>query len=52
MDTCSLTVAITALANAMAKDLSPEEAAVLGSLFTQLGDTLLTISAREALCRK
>ena len=52
MDTCSLTVAVTALANAIAKGLSPEEAALVGSLFIQLGDTLQTIVARDALCRK
>ena len=52
MDACSLTAAVTALANTMARGLSPEETALLGSIFTQLGDTLLTIAARESLCRK
>ena len=52
MDNCQLTLTITALANAMATGLSPEEAALLGSLLTQLGDTILTIAARQSLCGK
>ena len=52
MDACSLTAAITALANTIARGMSPEELALLGSILTQLADTLLTISARESLCGK
>ena len=52
MNNCQLTLAITALANAMTKNLSPEEAALLGSLLTQLGDTILTIAAQQSLCSK
>ena len=45
-----LTGAITALANALACNLSADEAAVLASVLVQLGDTLATIIAREGLC--
>ena len=36
---------ITAVAAAIAKDRDADELALLGAVFTQLGDTLATISA-------
>ena len=45
-----LTGAITALANAIACALTPDEAALLSSILVQLGDTLATIAAREGIC--
>jgi len=40
-----ITLAITAAAISISKRLSPEDAALLGAAFTQLGDTLATIAA-------
>lgn len=50
MNSFDLTSAVTALANAIACRLTPTEAALLASIFVQIGDTLATIAAREALC--
>ena len=50
MNSLELTSVITALANAIACKLTLEEAALLSSIFVQLGDTLATIAARESLC--
>ena len=52
MNSLELTGAITALANALACGLDAEEATLLAGIFVQLGDTLATILAREALCGK
>ena len=41
--------AITALANAIACNLSADEVALLSSIFVQLGDTLATIAAQDAV---
>lgn len=49
---CNLTAGITALACLLAEGKSAEELALLGSVLTQLGDTLLTMSAQRALCEK
>lgn len=50
MKSCDLAVSITALACCIAEDKSPEELALLSSIFMQLGDTLTTIAAQAALC--
>ena len=50
MNSLALTSAITALANAIACNLSTDEIAILASLFVQLGDTLATISLQKDLC--
>ena len=50
MGALELTGIVTALANAIACKLSPAEAALVASIFVQLGDTLATIAARDALC--
>ena len=50
MTPLELTSAITALANAIACKLSPNETALLASIFVQLGDTLTTVVAQKASC--
>ena len=49
MNSLELTSAVTALANAIACKLTPGEIALVASLFVQLGDTLATIAASQAL---
>ena len=50
MNSLELTGAVTALANSISCQFTTEETALLASIFVQLGDTLATIIAREALC--
>ena len=50
MDSLDLTVAITALANTIARDLTLEELALAAGIFVQIGDTLATIAAQRAIC--
>ena len=50
MNSLELTSAVTALANAIACKLTSDEMALLSSVLVQLGDTLATIAASEALC--
>ena len=52
MNSLELTSAITALANAIACRMTVEEIALLAGILVQLGDTLNTIAAREALCEE
>ena len=52
MNACELTASVTALANALACKLTLDELDLLGSVFTQLGDTLQTIAAQRTLCGK
>ncbi|MGM9644171.1 MAG: DUF6774 domain-containing protein [Eubacteriales bacterium] len=52
MNSLELTSAVTALANAIACRLTVDETALLASIFTQLGDTLATIAARQDICEK
>ena len=52
MNSLELTSAVTALANAISCKLSPSERAVVASIFVQLGDTLATIAAQNALCEE
>ena len=49
MESLELTVALTALANAIASDLTVEELTLTASIFVQIGDTLATIAAQRAL---
>ena len=51
MKSLELTSAITALANAIACNLTIDEITLLASVLVQLGDTLATIAARESLCK-
>lgn len=46
-----LTVAVTAAANALYDQCDAEELAVLSAVFTQLGDTLITLAAQKALLK-
>lgn len=50
MQSCDLVIAISALACCIAEGKTEEEIALLSSIFSQLGDTLDTISAQQALC--
>ena len=50
MNSLELTSAVTALANAIACKLTLSEIALVASIFVQLGDTLATIAASQALC--
>lgn len=51
MTPCELTASITALANTIACNLTIEELNLVGMIFTQLGDTLITIGAQRSLCQ-
>lgn len=50
MQSCELLMTISALACCIAQGRSEDEIAFLASIFSQLGDSLATIAAREALC--
>lgn len=50
MQSCNLVLAISAIACEIAKNKTAEEISLLGSIFTQLGDTLNTIVVQEASC--
>lgn len=52
MNSCELTASITALANAIANGMEPEELSLLGAMLSQLGDTLSTIAVHKSLCEK
>lgn len=51
MNACELTASITALANSLACGRSAEEISLLGTVLSQLGDTLQTIAAHKTLCK-
>jgi len=50
MNFCELTMSVTALANAIACNLSTEDLDLFSAVLTQLGDTLATISAQRTRC--
>ena len=50
MKALELTAAVTAIANAIACDLTVNELALAAGVFVQIGDTLATIAATRALC--
>lgn len=50
MNPLELTSAVTALANAIAKNLTSSEITLLASILVQLSDTLATIAASRELC--
>ena len=52
MNSLELTGSVTALANAIACKLTPDESALVASLLVQLGDTLATLAATTALCEE
>lgn len=50
MQSCELAISISTLACCIAEGKSAEEIALISSIFMQIGDTLTTIAAHEALC--
>lgn len=50
MNPCELAASVTAIANMLSCNLSIDEISLLGSVFAQLGDTLMTIAAQKSLC--
>ena len=52
MNSLELTAAVTAIANAIACNLTASEISLLASLLVQLGDTLGTVAAARALCEE
>ena len=50
MNSCELTASVTAVANAIACDLSNEELTLLAAVLVQLGDTLATIATQRSIC--
>lgn len=51
MHFCELTASITAIANSLACGLTEDEINLLGAIFTQLGDTPLTIATHKSICK-
>ncbi len=49
MDPCAINMSVSALACALAKGKTEAEIAALSAFFTQLGDSLETISAFQGL---
>jgi NifU-like protein involved in Fe-S cluster formation len=47
---CEFAIAVAALACSIARNKTPEEIALISSIFLQLADTLGTITAYEAFC--
>jgi dolichol kinase len=50
LQSCELALSVSTLACCIAEGKSPEEIALISSIFMQLGDTLATIAAHQALC--
>ena len=50
MNTYKVTASVTAIASAIANNLSIEEITLLAALLVQLGDTLATIATYKAIC--
>ena len=50
MQSCELVISISSLACYIAEGKSADEIALIASILSQLGDTLATISAHQALC--
>ena len=51
MDPCTMTAAVTALANALACRFDDDSLALISALLVQLGDTLATIATQRSLCK-
>jgi len=49
-DPLALTTAINTLAVAIAENLTDDELALVSAIFTQMGDTLITIAAQREMC--
>ena len=52
MNSFELTSSITALANAIACQLTNDEVILLASILVQLGDTLVTVATWRDLCEE
>lgn len=52
MNSLEVTSAVTALANAIACQLTNDEVILLASILVQLGDTMVTIATWKDLCEK
>ena len=52
MNSLEVTSAVTALANAIACQLTNDEIILLASILVQLGDALVTIATWRDLCEK
>lgn len=52
MGSCELSMGVSAFANALANNLSDDGLDVASAVFTQLGDTLATISAQRSICNR
>lgn len=52
MSPLELSMSITAIANAIACQLSDDELDITAAVFTQLGDTLATISVQRSICSR
>jgi len=50
MQSCNLAVSISLLACIIAEGKTENEISLLGSIFSQLGDTLETIAAQKVIC--
>ena len=50
MNSYQFSLSVTALANAIASELSIEETTLLAAAFVQLGDTLATVATHRAIC--
>ncbi len=50
MNSCELAAMISSIACTIARTCPAEELALLGAAFTQLGDTLTTMSLQNELC--
>ena len=50
MNGYQFSLSVTALANAIASELSIEETTLLAAAFVQLGDTLATVATHRAIC--
>ena len=50
MQSCELVISISSLACYIAEGKSADEIALIAAILSQLGDTLATISAHQALC--
>ena len=50
MNSIKLTSAVSIIANLISSNLTPDEIAIVSSIFVQLGDTLATIGAQRSLC--
>ncbi|WP_192848879.1 DUF6774 domain-containing protein [Roseburia sp. 499] len=52
MTSCELVTFVSSLACAISKSCNKDELSVLATVFTQLGDSLETILAHEAVCMR